>query len=213
LPSSSTVGVVPSSCSGALVSSVSAPSSSVFVRESTAEGFNVGAKVSGDLPAKGSTPAGDGFGDGNGSDDVALMPVPVSLPSAEDFPMSFLSRDWEDLFSLTPAERLDVSLKEVFAVPWEVDEPVSPHCRDNEVTSSGAEDNQVDEPVCPSAPAKSLIRRGFFGPRATPPPLVVLKEVSLECKGKDPIPEVGFSSVTAVRPLSQVSSSSDGAGL
>jgi hypothetical protein len=214
LPLSSTVGVVPSSCSGALVSSVSAPSSSVFVRESTTEGFNVGAKVSGDLPAKGSTPTGDGFGNDNGSDDVALMPVPVSpFPSVEDFPTSFLSKDWEDLFSLTPAERLGVSLKEVFAIPWEVDEPVSPPCRDNEVTSSGAEDNQVDEPVRPSAPVKSLIRRGFFGPRAAPPPPVVLKEVSPECKGKDPIPEVGFSSVTAVRPLSQVSSSSDGAGL
>jgi hypothetical protein len=206
VPSSSIVGVVSSSCSGVLVSSVSAPSSLVFVRESAAEGFAVKAKVPEDSPAKGSTPAGDGFGNGNGSDDVALMPVPVSpFPSAEDFPASFLSRDWEDLFSSTPAKRLGVSLKEVFAVPWEVDEPVSPPCRDYEVTSSGAEDIQVDEPVRSSAPAKSLIRRGFFGPRAAPPPPVVLKEVSPVRKGKDPIPEVGSSSVAAVQPSSQVS--------
>ena len=104
-----------------------------------------------------------------------------------------------------------MSLKEVFAIPWEVDEPVSPHCKDNEVTSSRVEDNQVDEPVRPSAPAKSLIRSGFFGPRAAPPPPVVLKEVSPVRKEKDPIPEVGSSSIAAVLPLSQVSSSSDGA--
>jgi hypothetical protein len=100
------------------------------------------------------------------------------FPTAEDFPAGFLSRDWEDLFSSTLAERLGVSLKEVFTVPWEVDEPVSPPCRDNEFTSSGAEDNQVDEPVRPSAPAKSLIWRGFLGLRAAPPPPMVLKEVS-----------------------------------
>jgi hypothetical protein len=77
------------------------------------------------------------------------MAVLVSpFPSAGDFLAGFLSRDWEDLFSSTPAERLGVSLKVVFAAPWEVDEPVSPPCRDNEVTSSGAEDNQVDAPFC-----------------------------------------------------------------
>jgi hypothetical protein len=139
---------------------------------------------------------------------------PVSpFPSAEDFPAGFLSRDWEDLFSLTPAERLGVSLKEVFAVPWEVDEPVSPPCKDYEVTSSGVEDIQVDEPVRPSAPAKSLIRRGFFGPRAAPPLPVVLKEVLPVRKGKDPIPEVGSSSVAAVQPSSQVSSFFNGAAV
>jgi hypothetical protein len=52
--------------------------------------------------------------------------------------------------------------------------------------------------VRPSAPAKSLIRRGFFGPRATPPPSVVLKEVSPVRKTKDPIPKVGSSSVVVV---------------
>jgi hypothetical protein len=35
----------------------------------------------------------------------------------------------------------DSFLKEVFAVPWEGDEPVSPSCRDNEVT--GVKDKQV----------------------------------------------------------------------
>ena len=73
----------------------------------------------------------------------------------EDFPAGFLNRDWEDLFYSRPADRLGVSLKEVFAVPWEVDEPVHPSCRDNEVTLSAAEDIQV---VCPSTSAKSLIR-------------------------------------------------------
>jgi hypothetical protein len=108
---------------------------------------------------------------------------------------------------------LSVPLKEVFTVPWEVDEPVSPPYRDKEVTSSRAEDNQVDEPVRPSAPTKSLIRRGFFGPRAAPPPPVVLKEVLPMHKGKVPIPKVGSSSVAAVWPSSLVSSSSDGAAV
>jgi hypothetical protein len=94
-----------------------------------------------------------------------------------------------------------------------VGEPVSPPCRDNEVTSFGAKDNQVVEPVCPSALAKSLIRRGFFGPRAAPPPPVVLKEVLQVHKGKDPIPEVGSSPDAAVLPLLQGSSSFDGAAL
>jgi hypothetical protein len=193
VPSSSIVGVVLSSCSGVLVSLVNAPSSSVYIREFDAEGFDVGAKVFGDSPVKGSTPAGDGFDDDNGSDDVALMPVPDSpFPSTEDFLVGFLSRDWEDLFSSTHAECLGVSLKEVFAVPWEMDEPVSPPCRDNEVTSSGAEDIQVDELVRPSTPVKSLIRHGFFGSRVAPPPPVVLKEVSPVHKGKDPIPRLGL---------------------
>jgi hypothetical protein len=177
------------------VPSASAPLSSMHVRKPVDEGFAVGAKVSGGSPAKGSIPAGDGFGDGNGSNEVASIPVPVSpFLSEEVFSTGFLSRDWEVLFSSSPADRLGVSLKEVFAVPWEVDEPVCPPCRDNEVTSSGAEDNQV------AAPAKSLIRRGFFGPRAASPPSVVLKEASPVHKGKDPILEVGSSSVAAVLP-------------
>jgi hypothetical protein len=45
VPSSSIVGVVLSSCSGVLVSLVNAPSSSVYIREFDAEGFDVGAKV------------------------------------------------------------------------------------------------------------------------------------------------------------------------
>jgi hypothetical protein len=57
------------------------------------------------------------------------------------------------------------------------------------------------------------IWRGFFGPRAAPPPLVVLKEVLPVRKGKDPIPEVGSCSVAAVLPSSQVSSSSNGAAV
>jgi hypothetical protein len=45
------------------------------------------------------------------------------------------------LVTLVGVGFLGVSLKEVFVVPWEVDEPVSPPCRDIEVTSSGAKDN------------------------------------------------------------------------
>jgi hypothetical protein len=153
--------------------------------------------------------AGDGFGDDNGPADVVMMLVlGFPFPSAEDFPAGFLSRDWEDFFSSRPADHLGVPLKEVFAVPWEVDEPVSPSYRDNEITSSRAEDKQA---VRPSALAKSLIWRGFFGPRAISPPSVVLKEVLLVLKGKDSTPKVGSSSVATVLPSSQVCSSSDGA--
>jgi hypothetical protein len=140
-----------------------------------------------------------------------MMPVPgFPFPSAADFSAGFLSRDWEDFFSSRLVDRLGVPLKAVFAVPWEVDELVSPSCRDNEVTSFGAEDNQV---VRPSALAKSLIQRGFFGPRAVSPPPVVLKEVSPVLKGKDPTLEVGSSFVAAVLPSSQACSSSDGAAV
>jgi hypothetical protein len=177
--------------------------------EFAAKGFDVGAKVSGDLSTKGSTPAGDGFGNGNGFDDVALMPVPVSpFLSAEDFPASFLSRDWEDLFSSTPAERLGVSQSGLRS-SLGGGGAGEPSLQDNEVTSSGTEDNSVVEPVCPSALAKSLIQHGFFGPRAALPPLVVLKEVLLVHKRKDPIPEVGSSLVAAVLPSLQGSSSSN----
>jgi hypothetical protein len=43
--------------------------------------------------------------------------------------------------------------------------------------------------VRPTALAKSLIRHGFFGPRAVSPSLVVLKEVSPVPKGKESTPE------------------------
>jgi hypothetical protein len=71
--------------------------------------------------------------------------------------------------------------------------PASPSCRDREVCSSGVEINQM---VRPSALAKSLIRCGFFGPRAVSPSLVVLKEVLPVRKGKDPTLEVGSCSVS-----------------
>ena len=148
VPLSSVAGVEPSFCLGVLAPSVGEPYSLVCVRGSTAE--DVGVKASGDSPASEATPAtvasigydaGDGFGDGNGSVDVATMLVTgFHFPSAEHFPAGFLSRDWEDFFSSRPANRLGVPLKKVFAVPWEVDEPVNPSCRDNEVSSSGAED-------------------------------------------------------------------------
>jgi hypothetical protein len=59
-----------------------------------------------------------------------MLPVPgFPFPSAEEFPAGFLSKDWEDFFSLRPVDRLGVPeleitesmqdsfLKEVFAVP------------------------------------------------------------------------------------------------
>ena len=66
-----------------------------------------------------------------------------------------------------------------------------------------------------SSPAKSLIRRGFFGPRAVSPSPVVLKEVSLSSKGKDPIPEIGlicwgFLGSSSVAPSLPVVSPSSG---
>ena len=75
---------------------------------------------------------------------------------------------------------------------------MSPSCRDIEITSSRAKDNQV---VHPFALAKSLVRRGFLVRKLFLPP-VVLKEVSPALKGKDPTPEVGSSSVVAVLPSS-----------
>ena len=183
---SSVADVEPLSCLGVPASSVSQPSPSVCVCGSVAEVVGV----------KDSRDAGDGFGDGKGSIEVAKLLVPgFHFPSAEDFPAGFLSREWEDLFSSRPADRLGVSLKEVFAVPWEVDEPVSPSYRDNEVTPSRTEDFQV---VCSSAPAKSLIRRGFFCPRAVSPTPVVLKEVLPVLKGKDPTSKEGSSSGATV---------------
>jgi hypothetical protein len=70
---------------------------------------------------------------------------------------------------------------------------VSPSCRDKEVSSFGAVINQE---VCPSAPARSLLRRGLLGPRAVSSPPVVLKEVMPVIKGKDPTTEVGCCSIT-----------------
>jgi hypothetical protein len=71
--------------------------------------------------------------------------------------------------------------------------PASPSCKDKEVSSFGVEINQV---VCPSAPVRSLLRRGFLCPRAVSPPSVVLKEVLPVTKGKDPTTEVGSCSVS-----------------
>ena len=112
---------------------------------------------------------------------------------------------------LTESIRLSI-LKEAFSVPWEVDVLASPICKDREDTSSGVEDTQV---VSPSSLAKSLIRRGFFGPRAVSPSLVVLKEVILSSKGKDPIPEFGlirrgFLGSGSVSPSLPVVSSTSG---
>jgi hypothetical protein len=209
-----TRGVMPfssSSCLGVPVSFVSELSPSVCVCGSITE--DVGVKDSGDSPAMEATlataasigyDAGDGFADGNGSADADKLLVPSFLfPSAEDFLVGFLSKDWDDFFSSRPADHLGVSLKEVFAVPWEVDEPVSSSCKDEE-------DIQV---VRPSVLAKSLIRRGFFGLRAVSPPPMVLKEVLPVLKGKDPTPKVGSSSVTIGLPSSHVYSSFDGAAV
>jgi hypothetical protein len=126
-----------------------------------------------------------------------------SVPFVEEFfgflPAGSLSKDWEDFYSSQGRSSVGMSdaelIKEAFALPWEVDVPVSPSCRDKEVSSSGAEINQE---VSPSAPARSLLRRGFLGLRAVSPPLVVLKEVLPVIKGKDPTTEVGSCSITSM---------------
>jgi hypothetical protein len=156
--------------------------------------------------------AGDGFSH-------KLAPG-FSVPVTEEFlgflPAGSMSKDWEDFYSSMPMDRMGMSdselLEEVFALPWEVEVPVSPSCRIEEVHSSG---------VKSSAPAKSLLRRGFLGPRAkSSPPTVVSKEVLPVIKGKDSSLEVGssvpatsvpvISPGTVVLPSTQVCSSSGG---
>jgi hypothetical protein len=56
-----------------------------------------------------------------------------------------------------------------------VDEPASPSCRDEEASSSGVEGGT--QMMRSPAPMKSLLRRGFLGPRIGSPHPVVLKEV------------------------------------
>ena len=92
----------------------------------------------------------------NGS---SQMSVPgFSIPFAEEFfgflPACSLSKDWEDFYSSLPSNHVGMTDSELFALPWEVDVPTNPSCRDKEVSSSGAETNQV---VRPSAPARSLL--------------------------------------------------------
>jgi hypothetical protein len=66
-----------------------------------------------------------------------------SVPSAEEFldflPTGSLSKDWQDFFSSLHTDRRGMSdsklIKEAFALPWEVDEPASPSCRDKEASS------------------------------------------------------------------------------
>jgi hypothetical protein len=145
------------------------------------------------------------FGAGDGS---SQTPVPgFAVPFAEDFlgflPACSLSKDWEDFYSSLPSDRGGMTDSELFALPWEVDVPVSPSCRDKEVSSSRAETNQM---VRPSAPARSLLRRGFFCPRAVSPPPVVLKEVLPVIKGKDLSTEVGSTTSVPVLPLVTFSS-------
>jgi hypothetical protein len=70
-----------------------------------------------------------------------------SVPFAEEFldflPIGALSKDWQDFFSSMHTDRRGMSdselIKEAFALPWEVDEPASPSCRDKEASSSGDE--------------------------------------------------------------------------
>jgi hypothetical protein len=162
--------------------------------------------------------AGDGF---------SQMPAPsFSVSFAEEFfgflPAGSLSKDWEDFYSSLPTDREGMSdselLEEAFALPWEVDVPASSSCREKEVFSSGVEINQL---VRPSAPAKSLIRRGFLGPRAVSPSPEVLKEIMPVLTGKKSTVPVIFPSlsedkqgvqppVADVLPLSQVCSSANG---
>jgi hypothetical protein len=120
-------------------------------------------------------PAGDGSSQRSGPG--------FSVPSAEEFleflPAGSLSKDWQDFFSSLHSDRRGMSeselIKEAFALPWEVDEPASPSCRDEEASSSGVEGGT--QMVRSPAPMKSLLRRGFLGPRIGSPHPVVVKEV------------------------------------
>jgi hypothetical protein len=82
------------------------------------------------------------------------------------------------------------------SLPWEEDFPASPW---EEVSGSGVavtvealvSEASLAKAVCSPSHALSLIRRGFFGPRAvSPSPSGV--EASLSSKGKDPLPENGL---------------------
>jgi hypothetical protein len=140
-------------------------------------------------------------------DGSSQMPAPgFSVPFAEEFfgflPEGSMSKDWEDFYSSLPTNRVGMSdseiIKEVFALPCEVDVSASQSCREEEVSSSGEEINQV---VRPSAPARSLLRRGFLGPRAVSPSLMALKEVLPVIKGKEPTTKVGSCSVSTIYVL------------
>jgi hypothetical protein len=126
---------------------------------------------------------------GDGSSQMLRPGFSVSF--AEEFldflPAGSLGKDWEDFCSSLHTDRLGLSdseiIKEAFALPWEVDEPASPSCRDKEASSSGGEGGT--QMVRPPAPMRSLLRRGFLGPRIVSPHPVVLKEVGPVFKGKD----------------------------
>jgi hypothetical protein len=125
-----------------------------------------------------------------------------SVPSAEEFldflPAGSLSKDWQDFFSSLHTDRRGMSeselIKEAFALPWEVDEPASLSCRDEEASSSGVEGGT--QMVRPPAPMKSLLRRGFFGSRIGSPHPVVLKEVLPVFKNSDISTEDEASSIS-----------------
>jgi hypothetical protein len=87
-------------------------------------------------------------------------------------------------------------IKEAFALPWEVDEPASPSCKDKEASSSG--DEGGTQLVRPPAPMKSLLRRGFLGPRNVSPHPVVLKEVLPVFKTSDISTEDEASSISGL---------------
>jgi hypothetical protein len=126
----------------------------------------------------------------------------LSVPFAEEFldflPAGSLGKEWEDFCSSLHTDRLGLSdseiIKEAFALPWEVDEPASPSCRDKEASSSGGEGGT--QMVRPPAPMRSLLRRGFLGPRIVSPHPVVLKEVVPVFKGKDTSTEDEASSTS-----------------
>jgi hypothetical protein len=143
-----------------------------------------------------------GFVPFDAGDGSSQLPAPgFSVPSAEELfgflPAGSLSKDWEDFYSSLPIACVGLFdseiIKEAFALPWEVDVPASQSCREKEVSSSGAEINQV---LHPSALARSLLRHGFLGPRAVSPSPVVLKEVLPVIKGKEPALEDGSCAVS-----------------
>jgi hypothetical protein len=73
--------------------------------------------------------------------------------------------------------------------------PASQSCREEEVSSSGVEINQV---LRPFALVRSLLRRGFLGSRVVSPSSVVLKEVLPVIKGKEPTTEDGSCAASTI---------------
>ena len=123
------------------------------------------------------------------ADEVSLSTSPASLAMvACDDPTPL--RRWSDSQARLGASSLsdasNLVILEAFSLPWEVDVLASPGSSEWEGSDSGVADSVVlpmsevilANPQAKSSPAKSLLRRGFLGPRAAHP-LSVLDDAPL----------------------------------